>query len=181
MGDPYFPFAGNGGYDVKNYDLDLDYTLPPPAPAPLVGRLDGVATISLVATQNLDRFNLDLRGMDVTAITVNGKRVSEVAPPAAGARVGGAAYWQVQDDAARVWELTIQPWPKLKKGQRAKVVVTYGGADHPANGHRGRALRLGHHPRRRHGGQRTRGLDDLVPGQRPPDRQGDLRLRDHRA
>jgi hypothetical protein len=29
-GDPYFPFAGNGGYDVQHYDLDLTYT--PPAP-----------------------------------------------------------------------------------------------------------------------------------------------------
>jgi aminopeptidase N len=127
VGDAYFPFAGNGGYDVKNYDLDLNYTPPAPEPAPLVGQLDGVATINLIATQNLDRFNLDLRGMDVTAITVNGRRVSEVAPAASGARVDGAAYWQVQDDAARIWELTIQPWPKLRKGQRAKIVVTYGG------------------------------------------------------
>ena len=23
-GDPYFPLAGNGGYDVSNYDLTLD-------------------------------------------------------------------------------------------------------------------------------------------------------------
>ncbi|MET0836284.1 MAG: M1 family peptidase, partial [Thermoleophilaceae bacterium] len=61
-GDPYFPFAGNGGYDVQHYDLDLTYTPPAPAPAPLVGQLSGVATIDLVATQDLDRFNLDLRG-----------------------------------------------------------------------------------------------------------------------
>ena len=25
-GDDYFPAAGNGGYDVKNYDLSIDYT-----------------------------------------------------------------------------------------------------------------------------------------------------------
>jgi hypothetical protein len=25
LGDPMFPNAGNGGYDVKNYDLALDY------------------------------------------------------------------------------------------------------------------------------------------------------------
>ena len=25
-GDPYFPAAGNRGYDVRNYDLTLDYT-----------------------------------------------------------------------------------------------------------------------------------------------------------
>ncbi|HET8618050.1 MAG TPA: M1 family metallopeptidase [Acidimicrobiales bacterium] len=125
-GDAYFPFAGNGGYDVRHYDLDLTYTPPDPAPAPLVGRLDGVATIDLVATQDLDRFNLDLRGMDVQSVTVDGRPASEVAPPASGAEVEGAAYWQVQDDEARVWELTIQPRPKLKSGRAAQVVVTYG-------------------------------------------------------
>ena len=127
-GDPYFPFAGNGGYDVKHYDLDLTYTPPAPSPAPLVGQLSGVATIDLVATQDLDRFNLDLRDLDVQAITVNGKPASEVAPPAGGAEVEGSAYWQVQDDAARIWELTIQPRPKIKQGETARVVVTYGGA-----------------------------------------------------
>ena len=126
-GDAYFPFAGNGGYDVRHYDLDLTYTPPAPAPAPIVGQLSGVATIDFVATQDLDRFNLDLRDMSVRAITVNGKRAREVTPPAPGAEVDGAAYWQVQDDAARVWELTIQPRPKIKKGQTARVVVAYGG------------------------------------------------------
>jgi hypothetical protein len=24
-GDPYYPFAGNGGYDVSHYDLELTY------------------------------------------------------------------------------------------------------------------------------------------------------------
>jgi aminopeptidase N len=80
-----------------------------------------------VATQNLDRFNLDLRGLDVKAITINGKKATETSPPAPGAEVEGAAYWQVQDDAKRVWELTVQPRPKLKKGQRAIVVISYGG------------------------------------------------------
>ena len=75
-GDLYFPFAGNGGYDVLHYDLDLTYTPPAPAPAPLVGELDGVATIDLVATQDLDRLNLDLRGMDVEAVTIDGRRAT---------------------------------------------------------------------------------------------------------
>ena len=126
-GDAYFPFAGNGGYDVRHYDLDLDYVPPAAAPAPLVGQLSGVASIDLVATQDLDRFNLDLRGLDVTALTINGKKATETSPPAPGAEVEGAAYWQVQDNAKRVWELTVQPRPKLKKGQRAIVVISYGG------------------------------------------------------
>src|SRR6478736_9130324 len=65
-GDPYFPLAGNGGIDVVHYDLDLDYTPPAPAPAPLEGTLAAVATIDLVATADIDRFNLDLRGLTAT-------------------------------------------------------------------------------------------------------------------
>ena len=126
-GDAYFPYAGNGGFDVRHYDLDLTYTPPAAAPAPIEGHLDAVATLDLVATQDLDRFNLDLRGLDVTSVAVNGKPAAEVAPPSAGATVEGAAYWQVQDDAARVWELTVQPRPKLKSGEHASVVIEYDG------------------------------------------------------
>ncbi|GLI27389.1 peptidase [Agromyces rhizosphaerae] len=126
-GDPYFPYSGNGGYDVLHYDLDLTYTPPAASPAPIEGDLDAVATIDLVPTQDLDRFNLDLRGLDVTAVTVNGKPATSSAPPAAGDEVDGAAFWQVQDDTARVWELTIQPRPKLKAGSEVEVVVEYGG------------------------------------------------------
>ena len=126
-GDTYFPFAGNGGYDVKHYDLDVKYTPPPPAPAPLRGQLEGVATIDLAATRDLDAFNLDLRGMDVESVVVNGKPLVEVPAPAPGDVVDERAWWHVQDDEARRWELTLQPRPKLKKGQSALVVVTYGG------------------------------------------------------
>lgn len=124
-GDAYFPYAGNGGYDVEHYDLALTYTPPAMAPAPLQGSLSGVATIDLVATQDLDRFNLDLRGMDVTAVTVAGKPAVEVDAPATEAEVDGAAYWQVQDEAARRWELTVQPRPKVKAGQTVRLVVEY--------------------------------------------------------
>jgi aminopeptidase N len=127
-GDAYFPYAGNGGYDVRHYDLDITYAPPGPEPAPLEGELDGTATIDLTATQDLDRFNLDLRGMEVRSVTVNGKRMQAAAPPESGRNVGGPAYWHVQDDEARIWELTIQPRPKLKKGERARVVIEYGGA-----------------------------------------------------
>ena len=126
-GDPYFPFAGNGGYDVQHYDLDVTYTPPAPAPAPLTGRLDGVATLRLRATQNLDRFNLDLRGMEVDRVLVDGGQARKVPPPSDGETVEGRAYWQVQDDAARTWELTIQPRPSIKAGRVVRVVVRYHG------------------------------------------------------
>ena len=38
IGDPYFPLDGNGGYDVKHYDLDIAYN-------PSTDVLKGVATI----------------------------------------------------------------------------------------------------------------------------------------
>lgn len=105
-GDPYFPLAGNGGTDVVHYDLDLEYTPPAPAPAPLQGRLDGVATIDLVPTQDLSRFNLDLRGLTATEVTVSGKP---------------ATFTQTTN------ELVITPTKKVKDGKKTQVVVTYGG------------------------------------------------------
>ncbi|HEX6231578.1 MAG TPA: hypothetical protein VFZ63_00480, partial [Jiangellaceae bacterium] len=127
-GDAYFPYSGNGGYDVQHYDLNIKYTPPDPAPAPIQGQLEGVATIDLIATQDLDRFNLDLRGMQVRSVTVNGKPASEIAPPAdPEAEIEDPVFWQVQDNAARIWELTIQPRPKIKQGETARVVVTYDG------------------------------------------------------
>ena len=93
-----------------------------------MGQLEGTATIDFIATQDLDRFNLDLRGMDVSSLTVNGKPATAISPPAAGAEVDGAAYWHVQNDTARIWELTVQPRPKIKAGQSVQVVVEYGGA-----------------------------------------------------
>ena len=66
LGDPFFPLAGNGGYDVKHYSLDLDYVR-------ATNQLDGEATIVARAEQNLSRFNLDLRGYDISDLEVNGR------------------------------------------------------------------------------------------------------------
>lgn len=69
VGDPYFPLDGNGGYDVKHYRLDVTYD-------PATDVLEGVATIRARATQNLSRFNLDLVGLTVQSIKVDGRRAS---------------------------------------------------------------------------------------------------------
>jgi hypothetical protein len=53
LGDSLFPTIGNGGYDVRHYDLDLDYAV-------ARKRLEGTATIDAVATQGLSRFTFDL-------------------------------------------------------------------------------------------------------------------------
>ena len=106
VGDPYFPLAGNGGIDVTHYGLALDYTPPGPEPAPLTGTLRGTATIDLRTTQNLSRFNLDLRGLTASWVLVNGRR---------------ATHAQVDN------ELVITPHTRLKARTKARVVVRYAG------------------------------------------------------
>ncbi len=65
IGDPYVPNEGNGGYQVRRYDLDLRFN-------PDTDRLQGVATIEATATQSLSAFNLDLYGLTVDSATVDG-------------------------------------------------------------------------------------------------------------
>ena len=98
-GDPYFPAAGNGGYDVDHYALDLDYT---PATRALTAR----ASVSATATAGLSAFSLDLRGLDVSAVAVDGV-------PAAFTHAGG--------------ELVITPAAPLAHGARFTVDVAYTG------------------------------------------------------
>ncbi|AWW38922.1 M1 family metallopeptidase [Streptomyces cadmiisoli] len=97
--DPYFPKSGNGGYDVTHYDLTLDYT-------PASRRLTGRAVISARATQDLSAFNLDLLGLDVTKVGVD----------------GAAASWNRAGQ-----ELTVRPRDGLDKGRTFRVAVDYSG------------------------------------------------------
>jgi aminopeptidase N len=66
VGDPYFPLEGNGGYQPSHYDLNLSYE-------PATHQLSGVDTILATATQNLSRFDLDLQGLNVRKVSVNGR------------------------------------------------------------------------------------------------------------
>ncbi|MDA0182082.1 M1 family metallopeptidase [Solirubrobacter phytolaccae] len=65
LGETYYPGIGNSGYDVSHYDLNLKYD-------PATKWLDGKATITASATQHLCRFNLDLRGLKVNSVKVDG-------------------------------------------------------------------------------------------------------------
>ncbi|MGZ4780862.1 MAG: M1 family metallopeptidase [Oryzihumus sp.] len=66
-GDPYLPTHGNGGYHASRYELDLDYRV-------VSNHLAGRARVSLVATQSLSRFSLDLGALRVARVTVDGRR-----------------------------------------------------------------------------------------------------------
>ena len=100
-GDPYFPLSGNGGFDVSHYGLDIGYV-------PSTGQLDGHAVITATATQSLSRFDLDLSGLTVSAVTVNGRR-------AAFSRPAGSQ------------ELVITPSLWLRPNARFIVDVRYSG------------------------------------------------------
>jgi len=65
-GDAYFPTMGNGGYDALHYTLDLTVDLE-------AHTLDATAILDAQAAQDLARFNLDLVGMQVEGVAVNGQ------------------------------------------------------------------------------------------------------------
>jgi aminopeptidase N len=101
LGDPMFPLAGNGGYDVSNYALTLDYT-------PVGNQLRGAAVITARATQNLSRFNLDFRMQgSISRLLVNGTPAS-------------FTYEKEQ-------ELVITPASMLVQGKTFTVTVDYAG------------------------------------------------------
>jgi aminopeptidase N len=98
-GDPFFPQAGNGGYDVRNYSLKLDYE-------PQNEELDGDVTITASATQDLSSFNLDLVGFKVGSVTVNGS---------------------VASFARKGQELTVTPSAGIRRNRDFTVRIVYGG------------------------------------------------------
>ena len=66
--DPYLPTAGNFGYRVSRYELELEYKV-------AINRLAGTATVTTVTLAELQTFSLDLSSaLSVAKGTVNGKR-----------------------------------------------------------------------------------------------------------
>jgi aminopeptidase N len=99
VGDPYFPGAGNGGYDVLHYELTLRYK-------PRTNRLAGTAQIDARALVGLTRFNLDLEGLRVRGVTIDG---------------ANATFHRARS------ELQITPATPLAAGQAFTVRVRYAG------------------------------------------------------
>jgi aminopeptidase N len=66
--DPYLPRAGNFGYQVSRYELELEYKV-------AINRLAGSAKITAVTLAELRTFTLDLSdALSVTKVSVNGRR-----------------------------------------------------------------------------------------------------------
>jgi aminopeptidase N len=103
VGDVLYPKAGNGGYDVASYDLSIRYE-------PTTGVLTGTAVIKAVADENLNRFDLDLHGLQVGSVKVG----------------DDAAAFDRNGD-----ELVITPTVRLTKGMGFVVTVAYSGVPKP--------------------------------------------------
>lgn len=102
-GDPYVPQSGNGGYRTLSNSLAMTYKV-------ARNRLDGVATLRLQTTQRLARFSLDLVGLFVTRVRVDGRK---------------AEFRQTQG------KLRVTSPQPLEPGVVAEVQIEYGGAPKP--------------------------------------------------
>ncbi len=103
LGDPYYPLAGNGGYDVQHYDVGLRVGMDQ-------GWIEGDVTIRAIASQPLRSFHLDLFELEVLSVQVNGDDSDFE-------HAGG--------------ELIVRPEHALTEGEEFRVRVTYQGHPQP--------------------------------------------------
>jgi aminopeptidase N len=96
----YFPGTGSDAIDVVAYDVDAEVAIDG------VDRLDAVATLDLVALEPLDSFELDLTGLDVGEVTVDGEAATTTATST---------------------RLTVTPPSTIEEGARVEVRIPYGG------------------------------------------------------
>ena len=71
LGDPYYPQAGNSGYDVTKYQIMINWD-------PRTQTITGTTTISARATQHLNSFYFDL-SLHTDKVSVNGVPAESIA------------------------------------------------------------------------------------------------------
>jgi aminopeptidase N len=101
--EPFFPRAGNVGYDATSYGVELSFR-------PGKDRIQAQARIEAIATQRLSRFSLDLVGLTVTEVTVDGRP---------------ARFSRGRD------KLKVEPLEPVIRGERFTTVVSYRGDPEP--------------------------------------------------
>jgi aminopeptidase N len=98
--EPFFPRSGNRGYEVQHYHVSLGYQ-------PRSGMLTARDVVEARATTGLKRFSLDLDGLKVTSVGVDGE-------PAVFARGRG--------------KVKIVPATPIARGESFTVELRYQGA-----------------------------------------------------
>ena len=141
LGDPYYPDAGNGGYDVTRYQVSVSWD-------PRTEQLTGTTTISAHALEGLHSLVLDLR-LDVSAVSVDGEeaglarddasdwRITPARPVAADrdftvvVRYGGKPGSITDVDGGHPWSRTGDEW--LAAGEPESAAWWFPSNDHPSD------------------------------------------------
>ena len=100
VGDSFYPKLGNPGYDVLHYDIELDVE-------PAANTISALTAITAQAIEDLAAFNLDLSGLEVLSVAVDG----------ADAGFSRSGH-----------ELTVEPASPLEAGSQFEVQVAYSGS-----------------------------------------------------
>ena len=106
--DPYLPSAGNHGYRVTRYELDLTYKMSS-------NNLRGEAVITATATEPLEAVHLDLSPhLEVSKVLLNGGRVAKYTRPRG--------------------KLSVTPTEPLAVGSAFTLTIRYSGNPRPIRG-----------------------------------------------
>lgn len=117
VGDPLYPQIGNGGYDARHYEIELDYDS-----ATNRFEVGTRTTITARATQNLSRFSLDFqRDLRIDSVTVDGVAARRIARTEAKPRLSD------NPEVTQPAKLTITPTAGIAKGATFTVEVAYHG------------------------------------------------------
>jgi aminopeptidase N len=99
LGDPYYPQAGNSGYDVTKYQIMINWD-------PGTQTITGTTSISARATQSLNSFYFDL-ALHTDKVTVNGVQAESI--------------------ARGFSDVYVKPAQQIAAGSAFQVVVGYSG------------------------------------------------------
>ena len=140
LGDPYFPRAGNSGYDVQRYTIQLNWEPKQPS-------LTATTTVTARALQELSWFYLDL-ALEVEAVRVDGApaafakdgfsdvRVQPAEPLEAGADFTVEVDYfgrpgELSRDGVQPWRSTGQEWTAV--GEPEVSAWWFPANDHPSD------------------------------------------------
>jgi aminopeptidase N len=140
LGDPYYPQAGNSGYDVAKYQIVINWD-------PATQTITGTTTISAQATQQLNSFYFDLV-LHTDRVTVNGvpaesvaRGFSDVYVKPAEPITAGSSFQVVVGYSGKpgdIKQTDVQPWWSTNSewtaaGEPESAAWWYPSNDHPSD------------------------------------------------
>ena len=140
LGDPYYPQAGNSGYDVTKYQIMINWN-------PATQVITGTTTISARATQQLNSFYFDL-ALHTDKVSVNGVPAESVArgfsdvyvKPAQAVPIGSSFQVVIaySGKPGEIRQGDVQPWWSTNgewtvAGEPESAAWWYPSNDHPSD------------------------------------------------